>query len=472
MSDIGHNGGPPIEEGPFGRTGWVKVARDVREHSIVGFGKAVKPADPEKGFCYSRAEAWLDLIMECRYAPGEVMNRGRKMEVKPGQLLGAVTWLANRWNWTPKTVRWFLDQLQDDGMITRENDVFVGTQTEIRASPDDSLNSSNNGNQQGKQKGDQKGKHNGNQSSILSVCNYDIYQLAVYLQRQAVRQAKGQAEGLTEGQANGKHTASERQANGNTLRKEEGKKEEGKNQTTNQTIHDSARARDDDGDGVFDPKLALATRLLAPVVGSETDPDHDRADRIVKEWAAAHSSEAVLEAVQDWIANKADRTEHRHFSEHTFGRYVRQAVANIATRHAGVQVPAAVVKPPAKALEPGEIGNGIVIREDGRLDLINGARAAWLERFDGNAERLELVLIAIKGELKLHGPISIEAQVERLLSKTVLDAKDKDKRYAAQADLNRTTRQTVSVAGQPAETQSQRIARIAAAHESSPRGNK
>lgn len=208
MTSVGHNGGPPMpDDNPYGRDGYVRIARAMRDHPIVGFGKTVKPAEPERGFCYSRGEAWQDLIMECRWAPGEVINKGRKMEIKPGQLLGAISWLAHRWNWTPKTVRWFLDQLQADHMIERNDPDHDGLLTNIHPRPDNSLN--------GAQNGKQKGKQNGNQTSVISVCNYEIYQL--------VLQAQRQANGQPEGQANGKPTASARQANGNTLIKEEGK---------------------------------------------------------------------------------------------------------------------------------------------------------------------------------------------------------------------------------------------------------
>lgn len=199
---INHNGGPPLvteDTNPYGRDGYIRVARRLREHPIVGFGKTVNPADDERGFCYSRAEAWQDLIMECRWSPGEVVNKGRKMEIRPGQLLGAISWLAHRWNWTPKTVRWFLDQLQADHMIQRSE------------ADNDGLLSDFNQRSDGFQEAPKRGNRNGNRISVLSVCNYEIYQIALQAQRQAT------------GQADGKPAASARQANGNTLIREEGK---------------------------------------------------------------------------------------------------------------------------------------------------------------------------------------------------------------------------------------------------------
>jgi len=158
----------------------------MRGHWLVGFGRAVDAADPDRGFVLSRAEAWIDLLMECRYEAGFVDNAGRKMEVRPGQLLGAVSWLASRWNWTPKTVRGFLDKLENDGMIER---FAPGTET-----------------------GAQRGK----QATIVSVCNFGAFQLINTL------------DGLAAGHAEGEHGASKGHAEGNIYKENKGTKEQEK----------------------------------------------------------------------------------------------------------------------------------------------------------------------------------------------------------------------------------------------------
>ncbi len=195
-----HNGGPHLDDSPstMGGEGWVAVRREMRAHYLVGFGKTVTPQDPERGFVYSRAEAWLDLIMECRYKEGTVMNGGKKMELKPGQLTGARSWLAHRWNWTPKAVRWFLETLEEEGMIERSSPGV----SETRQMPDGILNSSN--------KGQQKGK----QSQVITICNYSNYQFVKDI------------EGPAKGQAEGQQGASKGPARGQNLIKEERKKEE------------------------------------------------------------------------------------------------------------------------------------------------------------------------------------------------------------------------------------------------------
>lgn len=144
-----HNGGPSLDvpEG-FDKLGWIAIHRSIRDHWLVGFGKPVAPADPSRG-AHSQHEAFSDLIMNCRYDSGFVVNNGRKMKVEPGQLLGGVAWLANRWNWTSKKVRWFLDNLESDGMISR-------------SIPD--------------AKGRANGTFKGNQKMVITLCNYSNYQ--------------------------------------------------------------------------------------------------------------------------------------------------------------------------------------------------------------------------------------------------------------------------------------------------------
>lgn len=125
---------------------WIAVSRDMRDHAIVGFGRPVRPADPKKG-SYSRAEAWIDLIMEARWQPGKVENKGKVILLNRGQLMAARKWLADRWNWTENTVRTFLDKLEHDLMISRKNH-------------------------------QQTGQKKNNQISVVTIENYDIFQTA------------------------------------------------------------------------------------------------------------------------------------------------------------------------------------------------------------------------------------------------------------------------------------------------------
>jgi len=125
---------------------WIAVSRDVRDHHLVGFGQPVKAANPKKG-AFSRAEAWLDLIMLARWKDGPEMNKGRKVDMLAGQLQGGYSFLADRWNWTVQTVRTFVGKLIGERMIERSEEA------------------------------PEFNKQNNNQIQVLTVCNYKRYQL-------------------------------------------------------------------------------------------------------------------------------------------------------------------------------------------------------------------------------------------------------------------------------------------------------
>lgn len=261
--EIGHNGGPPIEDGAFPkRGGFVVVTREMRDHHVVGFGSA--------GF-YTKAEAWLDLIMECKYKAGVVNNGGRAMLIKPGQLVGAVSWLAHRWNWTPKEVRYFLDRLENEGMIER----FTPGTDDENACPSVEKSLSVRGQNRGKQKG--------KQSTIVSICNYEIYQ---FLSR-AARQANGQA--------TGKQGASKGQARGNIYKEET--KEQGNKGTISQP------------EAAVPKKLAgedLASQMAQDVAGWMSGGDEQLAREWLRNTRSAYGNDNLRDA---WIKLKSDLAE-------------------------------------------------------------------------------------------------------------------------------------------------------------------
>lgn len=183
---IGHNGGPPLNR----NSGWIAIARSMRDHPIVGFHLHAKPADANRG-AMQPALAFIDLIMECRYEDGFVMNAGRKMAIGRGQLVGAVSWLAARWNWTPMAVRIWLDKLEADEMISRH---VPGAS--------------------------ESNKHVGKAATIITLSNYDKFQLCEYAEQQ------------TEQQTNSKQATNEQQQyKDNKGTKEQRNKEEDSPQT-------------------------------------------------------------------------------------------------------------------------------------------------------------------------------------------------------------------------------------------------
>lgn len=182
---VGHNGGPDF----YTDCGWVAIARAMRKHPLVGFHLHVTPCDANKG-AMQPALAWIDLIMECRYQPGEVTNNGKKMQLQRGQLVGATSWLADRWNWTPKTVRNWLEKLEKAGMIS------FGAADENKGELKGRLD--------GRLEGRSTGRSTGRFANIITLCNYDEYQLAQRAQGQVEGQVQGQVEGQVDGPEKGR----------------------------------------------------------------------------------------------------------------------------------------------------------------------------------------------------------------------------------------------------------------------------
>jgi hypothetical protein len=144
--EAGRADGAPANVAPFPTraNNWFAVARTTFEHPIVGAGQPVRPADPTRG-AYAKMEAWVDLTGLARHSLCRVSNKGTVIILQRGQLMASRSFLAKRWNWTEKTVRVFLHRLERDGMIKRAT-------------------------------GQERGQQKANQSTVITISNYDKFQ--------------------------------------------------------------------------------------------------------------------------------------------------------------------------------------------------------------------------------------------------------------------------------------------------------
>lgn len=74
--------------------------------------------------------------------------------------------------------------------------------------------------------------------------------------------------------------------------------------------------------------------------------------------------------------------------------------------------------------------------ENGRLELKNGLRQFWLEKF-GDEELLDLALIQAAGYVQPNSMKPLEAQVSAQLARKIADKRDKDARYAKAVKANK-----------------------------------
>jgi hypothetical protein len=92
--------------------GWIKISRQLLDHPVVGVRKDAP---------YSPTEAWIWLIENAVFKPEIIRIRGRDIRVNRGELVAAQSYLARAWRWAPDRVRWFLDKLVRENMITKQS---------------------------------------------------------------------------------------------------------------------------------------------------------------------------------------------------------------------------------------------------------------------------------------------------------------------------------------------------------------
>lgn len=135
--------------------GWIKISRNITEHWLWDDGEKLK--------------WWLDLLLMAQWEDKKVMYDSHLYTLQRGQMLASISFLTERWKRNRQTVIKFLKLLEEENMITR--------------------------------------KVMDRQTPILTICNYDKYQLRVDTQTdeqidgQADRQMDAQTDTQTDKQA-------------------------------------------------------------------------------------------------------------------------------------------------------------------------------------------------------------------------------------------------------------------------------
>lgn len=88
--------------------GWIKLPRSIMDDPIYF-------AEP-----FTRAQAWIDLLLLANYADGYFIVRGNRVNVKRGQIGRSQQNLAERWRWSRGKVDRFLTEMEKDGRIIQQ----------------------------------------------------------------------------------------------------------------------------------------------------------------------------------------------------------------------------------------------------------------------------------------------------------------------------------------------------------------
>lgn len=263
---MGHNG-PPTEGN------WIAVSRDIRDHHYVGFGNQAKRGDDKKRRCFSRAEAWLDMLMEAQYRPVRRDIIGATIWIDVGQFLGSRSYLAKRWNWSEQSVRTFLKRLADEGMIQL-------------GQPD---------NQQNNQQSTSNRRASAN---VITICNYLRYQqlgneIAAYVDNLKSTSKETDTPTSNQPATNQQSTSQQPESNKET-----------KEQVSTPPSADTAGLPEIDGlngnTAAFCEALAKAENPFAP--------DYEMAHKLIQSNVNHYGGEIVSVGFLQWQAALADRS--------------------------------------------------------------------------------------------------------------------------------------------------------------------
>ena len=101
---------------------------------------------------FDKSHAWIDLLILANYAPSSFWVRGCEIKVERGQLAWSIERLSDRWGWDRKKVMRFLDGLESVQQI---------------------------------------GQQKNNVTTLITIINYDQYQVNGTAERTAERTASG-----------------------------------------------------------------------------------------------------------------------------------------------------------------------------------------------------------------------------------------------------------------------------------------
>ena len=90
--------------------GWIKLHRKIRDN----FLWKDKP--------FSKAQAWIDILLEVNHTKKEVLLGNEVIKVNVGETVTSIRKLCERWGWSNTKVKNFLDLLEKQEMLTYKSD--------------------------------------------------------------------------------------------------------------------------------------------------------------------------------------------------------------------------------------------------------------------------------------------------------------------------------------------------------------
>jgi hypothetical protein len=146
--------------------GWISIHRKIVENPMW-------LCEP-----FTRAQAWIDLLLLANHKDGFIVVRGVRLDVKRGQVGYSIESLRKRWKWSRGKVERFINELESEHQIVKQTGNQTGKQTGKQKKPVSTVISITkydeyqaNGNETGNQTGKQTDKQTGNQKVNRRVTN-------------------------------------------------------------------------------------------------------------------------------------------------------------------------------------------------------------------------------------------------------------------------------------------------------------
>lgn len=92
----------------MGREGHIKLYRQIQDN----------PLWSDKPF--ARGQAWIDLLMMANFADGTIIVRGQTVSIKRGEIFASLRFLADKWGWSTKKVKAYVQLLEKLKMVTQK----------------------------------------------------------------------------------------------------------------------------------------------------------------------------------------------------------------------------------------------------------------------------------------------------------------------------------------------------------------
>lgn len=141
--------------------GWISVYRQIQNWEIWN----------EKPF--SKAQAWIDLLLLANHKDGGFFVRGIWCEIKKGQIGCSQVGLSEKWGWSRKKLRGFLSWLEKEQMITQQKNNVSSIITIVNYEKFQRSEQQNEQQreQQKNSKGNSKGNTNNNVNNVNNIYN-------------------------------------------------------------------------------------------------------------------------------------------------------------------------------------------------------------------------------------------------------------------------------------------------------------